>query len=232
MSRGALGRLRVHWYVLGCAGISRGVMGHLGVHCNVLGCAMMSRGSLGHLGACWDISGCTGLSRGALGCLGCAACSPARRGRCACRPVAHGAAGGFSEPGRRRRAGAVGYCCSPADRPPSPRRPGKGTRRRCWKSTPPRWSRCPSWTSCSTTSGTHHRNLDLKWGRLASWARSREPGPQEQPRDLSTPPGGVLDREGPSSLPTSSVPRPPGPPHSRDSKGKSRAPAPEPNHMT
>ena len=58
-----------------------------------------------------------------------------------------------------------------------PCRPGKATRRRCWRSTRPGWSRCLSWTSCSTTSGKRHRNSDLKWGRLASWARSCHPGP-------------------------------------------------------
>ena len=61
---------------------------------------------------------------------------------------------------------------------PTPRRRRKGIRRRFWRSTRPRWSRCPSSTSCSTTSVKRHRNSDLKWGRLASWARSREPGPK------------------------------------------------------
>lgn len=114
-------------------------------------------------------------------------------------------------------------------------RQGKGIRRPFWKSTLPRWSKCPSWTSCSMTSVKHHRNSDSKWGRLASWARSHEPGPQEQPRDLSAPSVGVLDSEGPRPSPAlvcTSAPCRARPPTQREQRERAVSPAPEPNHMT
>lgn len=58
--------------------------------------------------------------------------------------------------------------------------------------------------------------------------------PHDQPRDLSVPPVGVLDSEGPSPLPhlvCASAPRRAAP-QTRESKGKEPPPTLEPNHMT
>lgn len=78
------------------------------------------------------------------------------------------------------------------------------------------------------TSVKRHRNLDLKWGRLASWARSHEPGPQEQPRDLSAPSAGVLDSEGPSSLPDLVCARLRIEPDPKPTESKGKEPSPQP----